>query len=142
MKKVENYYAEFDRKENLSFDSKVVHGALGCDPISGSVSFPIFQTATFRHRDFEVSTGYDYSRLQNPTRQELERTMAILEEGVEAFAFTSGQAASMSVFDYLKRGDHCILCDDLYGGTHRIVEDIFKENGIEITYVSEFDECG
>ena len=139
MKKVENYYAEFDRKENLSFDSKVVHGALGCDPISGAVSFPIFQTATFRHRDFEVSTGYDYSRLQNPTRQELERTMAILEEGVEAFAFTSGQAASMSVFDYLKRGDHCILCDDLYGGTHRIVEDIFKENGIEITYVDMFE---
>ena len=103
MEKVENYYAEFDRKENLSFDSKVVHGALGCDPISGSVSFPIFQTATFRHRDFGVSTGYDYSRLQNPTRQELERTMAILEEGAEAFAFTSGQAASMSVFDYLKR---------------------------------------
>lgn len=131
----ENYYAEFDRKENLSFDSKVVHGALGCDPISGAVSFPIFQSATFRHRDFGISTGYNYSRLQNPTRQELERTMAILEEGVEGYAFTSGQAANMAVFDYLKRGDHCLLCDDLYGGTHRIVEDIFKVNGIEITYV-------
>ena len=131
----ENYYAEFDRKENLSFDSKVVHGALGCDPISGAVSFPIFQSATFRHRDFGISTGYNYSRLLNPTRQELERTMAILEEGVEGYAFTSGQAANMAVFDYLKRGDHCLLCDDLYGGTHRIVEDIFKVNGIEITYV-------
>ena len=84
MEKVENYYADYDKKENLSFDSKVVHGALGCDPISGAVSFPIFQSATFRHRDFGVSTGYDYSRLQNPTRQELERTMAILEEGVES----------------------------------------------------------
>ena len=131
----ENYYAEFDRKENLAFDSKVVHGALGCDPISGAVSFPIFQSATFRHRDFGISTGYNYSRLQNPTRQELERTMAILEEGVEGYAFTSGQAANMAVFDYLKRGDHCLLCDDLYGGTHRIVEDIFKVNGIEISYV-------
>ena len=131
----ENYYAEFDRKENLAFDSKVVHGALGCDPISGAVSFPIFQTATFRHRDFGISTGYNYSRLLNPTRQELERTMAILEEGVEGYAFTSGQAANMAVFDYLKRGEHCLLCDDLYGGTHRIVEDIFKVNGIEISYV-------
>ena len=131
----ENYYAEFDRKENLSFDSKVVHGALGCDPISGAVSFPIFQSATFRHRDFGISTGYNYSRLLNPTRQELERTMAILEEGVEGYAFTSGQAANMAVFDYLKRGDHCLLCDDLYGGTHRIVEDIFKVSGIEISYV-------
>ncbi len=131
----ENYYAEFDRKENLAFDSKVVHGALGCDPISGAVSFPIFQSATFRHRDFGISTGYNYSRLLNPTRQELERTMAILEEGVEGYAFTSGQAANMAVFDYLKRGDHCLLCDDLYGGTHRIVEDIFKVSGIEISYV-------
>lgn len=136
---VENYYAEYDKKENLKFDSKVVHGALGCDPISGAVSFPIFQTATFRHRDFGISTGYDYSRLSNPTRQELERTMAILEEGCEAFAFTSGQAANMAVFDYLRPGDHCLLCDDLYGGTHRIVEDIFKENGIEISYVDMFD---
>ena len=131
----ENYYAEFDRKENLAFDSTVVHGALGCDPISGAVSFPIFQSATFRHRDFGISTGYNYSRLQNPTRQELERTMAILEEGVEGYAFTSGQAANMAVFNYLKRGDHCLLCDDLYGGTHRIVEDIFKVSGIEISYV-------
>ena len=139
MEKVEKYYPEDDKKENLKFDSKVVHGALGCDPISGSVSFPIFQTATYRHRDFGVSTGYDYSRLSNPTRQELERTMAILEEGVEGFAFTSGQAASMSVFDYLKRGEHCLLCDDLYGGTHRIVEDIFKVNGIEISYVDMSD---
>lgn len=136
---VENYYAEYDKKENLKFDSKVVHGALGCDPISGAVSFPIFQTATFRHRDFGISTGYDYSRLQNPTRQELERTMAILEEGFEAFAFTSGQAANMAVFDYLRPGDHCLLCDDIYGGTHRIVEDIFKENGIEISYVDMAD---
>ena len=81
------YYDFYDTKEDLHFDSKVVHGALGCDPITGAVSFPIFQTATFRHREFNVSTGYDYTRLQNPTRQELERTMAILEEGIEAFAF-------------------------------------------------------
>ncbi|MBP5564962.1 MAG: aminotransferase class V-fold PLP-dependent enzyme, partial [Lachnospiraceae bacterium] len=58
-----------------------------------------------------------------------------LEEGVEGYAFTSGQAANMAVFNYLKRGDHCLLCDDLYGGTHRIVEDIFKVSGIEISYV-------
>ena len=74
----ECYYDDFDRKEGLAFDSKVVHGALGADPITGAVSFPIFQTATFRHRAFGISTGYDYSRVQNPTRQELERTMAIL----------------------------------------------------------------
>ena len=112
---------------------------MGCDPISGAVSFPIFQTATFRHREFGVSTGYDYTRLQNPTRQELERTMAILEEGTEAFAFSSGQAANMSVFGMLKPGDHVILSDDIYGGTFRIGEDIFSALGCEFTYMDLAD---
>ena len=71
------FYHSYDRKEHLHFESKAVHGALGYEPITGAVSFPIFQTATFRHESFDVSTGYYYSRLENPTRQELERTMAI-----------------------------------------------------------------
>ncbi len=137
--KQENYYEHYDNKKNLHFDSKTVHGGLGCDPITGAVSFPIFQTATFRHRTFGISTGYDYTRLQNPTRQELERTMAILEEGTEAYAFSSGQAANMSVFGMLKPGDHVVLSDDIYGGTFRIAEDIFSALGCEFTYVDLFD---
>lgn len=133
------YYDSFDKKENLHFDSKVVHGGLGCDPITGAVSFPIFQTSTFRHRTFDVSTGYNYSRLQNPTRQELERTMAILEEGTEAFAFTSGQAANMCIFGLLKKGDHVILSDDIYGGTYRICSDIFSGLDCEFTYLDMSD---
>lgn len=129
------YYESYDKKENLHFDSKVVHGALGCDPITGAVSFPIFQTATFRHRSFDVSTGYNYTRLKNPTREELERTMAILEEGSEGFAFSSGQAANMALFGLLKPGEHVILSDDIYGGTYRICEDIFKNIGCEFTYL-------
>ena len=135
----ECYYDNYDKKENLSMDSKVVHGGMGCDPITGSVSFPIFQTATFRHRAFGISTGYDYSRLQNPTRQELERTMAILEDGYEAFAFTSGQAANMAVFGLLKRGDHVILTDDIYGGTFRICESIFSNLDCEFSYINMSD---
>ena len=135
----ECYYDNYDKKENLSFDSQVVHGGQGCDPITGAVSFPIFQTATFRHRAFGISTGYDYSRLQNPTRQELERTMAILEEGQEAFAFSSGQAASMAVFGYLKPGDHVILSDDIYGGTFRICETIFSYINCEFSYIDMSD---
>lgn len=135
----ECYYDNYDKKENLSFDSKVVHGGQGCDPITGAVSFPIFQTATFRHRAFGISTGYDYSRLQNPTRQELERTMAILEDGFEAYAFSSGQAASMSVFAMLKPGDHVILSDDIYGGTFRICESIFSNLGCEFSYIEMSD---
>lgn len=135
----ECYYEEYDRKENLHFDSKAVHGALGYEPVTGAVSFPIFQTATFCHKSFDVGTGYLYSRLQNPTRQELERTMAILEEGVEAFAFSSGQAANMSLFGLLKKGDHVVLSDDIYGGTFRICADIFSALECEFTYVDLSD---
>lgn len=130
-----SYYANYDRKENLAIDSKCVHGALGYEPITGAVSFPIFQTGTYKHRSFDESTGYLYSRLQDPTREELERTIAILENGKFGFAFSSGQAANMSVFGILKRGDHVIMTDDIYGGTYRIAEDIFSELGIEFEYI-------
>ena len=116
--------------EKLSFQSKAIHGTQGYDPLTGAVSFPIYQTATFRHRALGESTGFDYSRVQNPTRQELERTMAILEEGLEGFAFSSGQAANMALFSMLSPGDHVLVSDDIYGGTFRIAADIFSKYGI------------
>lgn len=138
MKNFSNHF-EFSRKETLAFDSKVVHGALGCEPLTGAVTMPIYQTATFRHAELGKSTGFDYSRLSNPTRLELERTMAILEGGIEAFAFSSGQAANMAVFSLLEPGDHIILSDDIYGGTFRIVGDVFGKYGITHTYVDMSD---
>lgn len=138
MKNFSNY-SDFDKKEALHFESKAVHGALGCEPITGAVSMPVFQTATFRHPELFQSTGYAYSRLQNPTRQELERTMAILEGGIEGFAFSSGQAANMAVFSLLNPGEHVILSDDIYGGTFRIIGDVFGRYGIEHTYVDMAD---
>ena len=138
MKNFSNY-TDFDRKDDLHFESKTVHGALGCEPLTGAVSFPIYQTATFRHKGLGNSTGFDYSRLQNPTRQELERTMAILENGAEGFAFSSGQAANMALFTLLNPGDHVILSDDIYGGTFRIGNDIFGKYGIKFSYVDMAD---
>lgn len=138
MKNFSNY-TDFDTKENLAFDSKVVHGALGTEPLTGAVSMPIFQAATFRHPEFGQTTGFAYSRLENPTRLELERTMAILEGGIRGFAFSSGQAANMAVFSLLEPGDHIILSDDIYGGTFRIVGDVFGKYGIEHTYVDMSD---
>ena len=141
MKNFSNY-TDFDKKDNLSFDSKVVHGALGTEPLTRAVSMPIFQAATFRHPELFNSTGFDYSRLKNPTRLELERTMAILEGGIEGFAFSSGQAANMAVFSLLNPGDHVLLSDDIYGGTYRIIEEIFGKYGVEHTFVdmSELDQ--
>ena len=138
MKNFSNY-TDFDTKENLAFDSKVVHGALGTEPLTGAVSMPIFQAATFRHPEFGQTTGFAYSRLENPTRLELERTMAILEGGIRGFAFSSGQSANMAVFSLLEPGDHIILSDDIYGGTFRIIGDVFGKYGIEHTYVDMSD---
>lgn len=138
MKNFSNY-DDFDTKENLHFESKTVHGALGTEPLTGAVSMPIFQSATFRHPELGASTGFAYSRLENPTRQELERTMAILEGGIKGFAFSSGQAANMAVFSLLNPGEHVLLSDDIYGGTFRIIGDVFGRYGIEHTYVDMSD---
>ena len=138
MKNFSNY-TDYDTKENLHFESKAVHGALGTEPLTGAASMPVFQAATFRHPELGTTTGFAYSRLENPTRQELERTMAILEGGIKGFAFSSGQAANMAVFSLLNPGDHVILTDDIYGGTFRIIGDVFGKYGIEHTYVEMSD---
>ena len=138
MKNFSNY-RDYSKKENLSFDSKAVHGALGCEPLTGAVSFPIYQSATFRHVELGVTTDFLYSRLSNPTRQELERTLAILEEGEYGFCFSSGQAANMAMFTWLNSGDHVLLMDDIYGGTFRIVTTIFAKYGIEYDFIDLSD---
>ncbi len=124
-------YTNFDRKENLKFASKVVHGALGVDPETGSLSFPIYQTATYKHKSLDKQEAYNYSRCINPTREELEKTMTILEEGTRAFAVNSGMAAITLVFSLLKPGDHIVMSDDIYGGTFREVNEVLTVNGVE-----------
>lgn len=118
-----------------SLSTKVVHGSKGYDPQTGAVSFPIYQSATFRHPGLHQTTGYDYSRLQNPTREELENTIANLENGKYGFAFSSGMAAVSTVLSLFAPGDHIIVSDDLYGGTYRLFEVVYKKYGLEFTYI-------
>ena len=101
----------------------------------GAVSFPIFQTATFAHPSVGNSTGYDYSRLQNPTREHLEKVVASLENGLDALAFTSGMAAISTLMELFHPGDHLIADADLYGGTVRLFDNINEKNGIEVTKI-------
>lgn len=103
------------------------------DNFYGAVSFPIFQTATFAHPSVGNSTGYDYSRLQNPTREQLEKVVASLENGVDALAFSSGMAAISALMELFRPGDHLIVDNDLYGGTVRLFDNISEKNGIEVT---------
>ncbi|NDL67271.1 trans-sulfuration enzyme family protein [Anaerotalea alkaliphila] len=123
------------KERKLSICTEVVHGAQGYDPTTGAVSFPIYQSATFRHPGLHQTTGYDYSRLQNPTREELERTIAKLEGGRFGFAFASGMAAISTVLALFRPGDHIVITDDLYGGTYRICEEVYRRYGLEFTYV-------
>ena len=99
----------------------------------GAVSYPIFQTATFAHPGVGRSTGFDYSRLQNPTREHLEKVVVALENGVDALAFTSGMAAISALMELFQPGDHLIVDSDLYGGTIRLFDNISEKNGLEIT---------
>ncbi len=123
----------------MHIDTEVVHGARGGDAATGAVSFPIYQSATFRHPGLNQSTGFDYSRLQNPTREELEMTVAKLERGSHGLAFSSGMAAITTVLKLFKPGDHLIVSDDLYGGTYRLFEEIYKPYGILYDYIDTAD---
>ncbi|MBQ7920834.1 MAG: PLP-dependent transferase [Lachnospiraceae bacterium] len=101
----------------------------------GSISFPIYQTATFAHPAVGESTGYDYSRLQNPTREHLEKVVASLEKGIDALGFSSGMAAIASLMEIFRPGDHLIVDADLYGGSIRLFNNISEKNGVEFTSV-------
>ena len=102
----------------------------------GAISYPIYQTATFAHDGFGQSTGYDYTRMQNPTRQQLESIVAYLENGKDALAFSSGMAAIATIMELFKPGDHFIIDDDLYGGSIRLFNEISKKNGLTYTAIS------
>lgn len=120
-----------------SIDTVCIHGKNARRSVdnTGAISFPIYQTAAFAHPAVGQSTGFDYSRLQNPTREEVERIVADLEDGIDALAFSSGMAAITTFFELFKPGDHIIVTDDLYGGTIRLLDNINQKNGLQITYV-------
>ena len=99
----------------------------------GSLSFPIYQTATYAHPGVGKSTGFDYSRLQNPTREQVEKIVCQLEHGIDAFALSTGMAAITLLMEIFKPGDHLIVDSDLYGGTIRLFDNVSVKNGINFT---------
>lgn len=115
-----------------------VHGCHTYDA-TGAISPSICLSATFRHPRFGESTGYDYGRVANPTRESLEKTMALLERGERCWALSSGMAAVQLVFSLLSSGDRVLLSEDLYGGTVRLAEEVFAGYGITFEYVDVRD---
>ena len=123
----------------MDFETLCIHGSNKRYDLTGAVSVPIFQSATFSHPGIGESTGFDYSRLQNPTREHLEMTMAALESGVDAMAFSTGMAAIAALMELFAPGDHIIASDDLYGGSHRLFHHISVKNGLLFDLVNTSD---
>jgi len=118
----------------LKFDTRSIHAGRKPDPTTGAISTSICQTSTFVFEDYKKPGEYDYSRTGNPTRNALEDAIASLEGGNDGFAFSSGMAAVSTAIHLLKAGDHAVVGDDIYGGTHRLFSEIMTQYGIEFTF--------
>jgi cystathionine beta-lyase/cystathionine gamma-synthase len=119
----------------MNISTQAVQIGLEWDTRTGAVTVPIYQTATFRHPGLGQSTGYDYSRSGNPTRQALEDGIARLDGAARGFAYSSGMAAIANLLLLFKSGDHLIVTEDLYGGTCRLFDKIFTQYGLSFSYV-------
>ncbi|BCA79900.1 PLP-dependent aspartate aminotransferase family protein [Desulfuromonas sp. AOP6] len=126
-------------KSNWTVESALVQVGVGRDEATGGLSFPIYPSATYRHPALGESTGYDYTRSGNPTRQLLEESVAQLEGGARGLAFASGMAALTTLFLHFAAGDHLLVSRDLYGGTYRLLDQIFAKLGLEVSYVDATD---
>lgn len=114
--------------------TQILH-SIPVDPLTGSISTPIYQTSTFVQDAPGVHKGFDYARSNNPTRKVLEDTIAKLENGTNGYAFASGLAAIDAVIKLLEAGDEVIAVDDIYGGAFRLFTHVYQKFGISIKYV-------
>ena len=125
--------------KDTSINTKLIHGGIYGDALTGSVNVPIYQTSTYEQEVPGVHKGYEYSRTGNPTRAALEALIAELESGTAGFAFASGLAAITAVLSLFRTGDNLVLSDNVYGGTFRVLDKVFKNFGIGFRLVDTTD---
>ena len=113
-----------------SIDSLLIHGGIERDEFTGAVNIPVYQTSTYKQEELGKHKGWEYSRTGNPTRAALEKLIADLEKGKYGMAFASGLAAINTVLSLFSSGDSLIVSDNIYGGTFRILDNVFKNFGI------------
>jgi cystathionine beta-lyase/cystathionine gamma-synthase len=123
----------------MNFSTKAIHVGQEPDPTTGAVIVPIYQTSTYLQDEPGVHKGFDYSRTANPTRSALEACLASLENARHGLAFASGVAATSAVINLLSAGDHVVVGDDVYGGTFRLFDKVFKRYGVDFTWVDASD---
>jgi len=123
----------------MKFGTKVLHAGIKSDPTTGAVMTPIYQTSTYEQKSPGNHKGFAYARSQNPTRSVLEANLASLENGKNAACFGSGMAAMDAIIKLLQSGDEVISCNDLYGGSYRLLTKIYAQFGIKSKYVDMSD---
>lgn len=123
----------------MKFGTKAIHAGVHADESTGAIMTPIYQTSTYVQSAPGEHKGFEYSRAQNPTRKQLEDSLAALENGRFGMVFGSGLAAVDCVLKTLKPGDHVIATSDLYGGSYRLFMKVFANYGIDFSYVDLSD---
>jgi len=131
-----------DAQPNLGFSTLAIHAGQDADPATGATVVPIYATSTYTQESPGHHKGYEYSRSGNPTRTALETCLAALEGGECGLAFASGLAATTAVLSLLKPGDEIAAAADLYGGTYRLMERVFKTWGVVSHYTEDTSPSG
>ncbi len=123
----------------MKFETLAIHAGQAPEPQTGAIVVPIYQTATYAQPAIGEHKGYEYSRTHNPTRKALEECLAALESGKYGMAFASGMAATSTTMALFNKGDHVICGDDVYGGTYRVFEKVFRPWGLDFSFVDTTD---
>jgi cystathionine beta-lyase/cystathionine gamma-synthase len=118
----------------MGFATDCIHAGQEPDPTTGAVTTPIYQTSTYVQEGIGRHKGYEYARTQNPTRRALERNLAALEGGADAYCYASGMAAIQAVLTLVKAGQRVVVSDNVYGGTHRLFTKVLARYGVEFAF--------
>jgi cystathionine beta-lyase/cystathionine gamma-synthase len=123
----------------MKFETKAIWVGQAADEATGATIVPIYQTSTFTQEEVNKNKGYEYSRVDNPTRSALDECLASLEEGKYGLTFSSGLAAEHAIFSMLRPGDHVVVPEDMYGGTYRLIKQILEPFEIKFTFTDFTD---
>lgn len=118
----------------MKFETKAIWTGQEADSATGATIVPIYQTSTFTQEEVNKHKGYEYSRVGNPTRTALDKCLAALENGKHGLTFSSGLAAEHAILSMLRPGDHAVVPEDMYGGTYRLIKEVFEPFNIGFTF--------
>jgi cystathionine gamma-lyase/cystathionine beta-lyase/cystathionine gamma-lyase/homocysteine desulfhydrase len=123
----------------MAFATDCIHAGQEPDPATGAVSVPIYQTSTYVQEGIGQHKGYEYARTHNLTRRSLERNLAALEGGADAYCYASGMAATQAVLTLVKGGERVVVSDNVYGGTHRFFTKVLARYGVQFAFLEASD---